>query len=55
MGPTGQPLLAMLVSHRLNDQIYVVAQGRFDPRIQFWRYPLYIAAPTPLSKAILKP
>jgi hypothetical protein len=54
MGPIGQPLLAMSVSHGVKDQIYAVAQGRFDPTVQIWRCPLYIAAPTPLLEAILK-
>jgi hypothetical protein len=34
VGPTGQPLLRMSVLHRLKDQIYAVAQGWFDPRVQ---------------------
>ena len=34
MGPTGQPLLAMSVSHHLKDRIYVVYSSRFDPRAQ---------------------
>ena len=33
MGPTWQPLLAMLVLHHLKDHIYTVLLSRFDPRV----------------------
>ena len=69
MGPTGQRLLSMLISHRLSESISAIDQGRF---IQRWSRELtrindvvipcpllylgiYIAAPTPLTTAILKP
>ena len=34
MGSTWQPLVAMLVLHRLKDCIFVVYSSRFDPKAQ---------------------
>jgi hypothetical protein len=53
VGPTCQALLATSVLHRLKDHIYVVALSRFDPRVQNWCYPLYIAAPTKCTANML--
>ena len=43
--PIGQPLLATSVLHRLKGQIYVIAQGRFDPRVQIHILLVRIKAP----------
>ena len=54
-GPPASPLLRMSVLYHLRVCIYAILLSQFDPRVQNWRYPLYIQPYTPSSRAILKP